>query len=82
MTASRWHEDVLPGAHASDSRRSWYCVSWPDGSCLHLHSLSALSALAWTRAENGAPAIKGKRVTADTCHHTGQTMPVDRRSIA
>ena len=82
MTATRGHEEVFPGTYASDPRRSWYCVSWPDGSCLHLFSLSALSALAWTRAKNDAAAIKGKRVTEGTCLHTGQTLPVLRRSAA
>jgi len=76
--ATAYFEPIEPGPSTLDSRRSWYCVAWPDGSCIHLHSLSALSALAWTRAENGAPPVKGKTVTADICSRTGQRMPLMR----
>lgn len=79
VAATAYFEDVDTRVMRElDARRSWYCVSWPDGSCLHLHSLSALTALAWTRAENGAPPVKGKAVQADTCSRTGQRMPLLR----
>ncbi len=80
MTApvTDWYEPATLVSRAMDARRSWYCVSWPDGSCLHLHSMSATTALAWTRAENGAPPVKGKHVNADICSRTLQSLPILR----
>jgi hypothetical protein len=76
---TEFHEDVDTRIERPlDARRNWYCVRWPSGECLHLFSLSAESALEWTRAENGAPHMKGKVVNALTCQSNGHPMPLLR----
>ena len=76
MSDNTWHEDVRPGdtgPRADEDSRSWYCVSWPDGSCLHVHSLSAASAREWCaqRAPNPRAVIN-----ALTCSNTGGLLPL------
>lgn len=59
----------------------WWCVAYPDGSCLHVRSTSEARARVWatrSAADCGAPAVQRQTVTADRCGATGAVLPVTR----
>lgn len=59
-----------------DPRKHWYCVRWPDGSCLHVRTTSPQAAREWTRQAGALPLAKRPTVTPGTCARTGGILPL------
>jgi hypothetical protein len=59
-----------------DPRKQWYCLRWPDGSCLHVRTRSASAAREWTREAGILPRDRRPTVTQGTCARTGATLPL------